>query len=83
MKEILSNPSKYGFNFNKNHLYESVPTYKIEVDSVVTDFSQFAKRFGINYKILKIHNPWLRENQLNNKSRKMYTIEIPKEGFYK
>jgi membrane-bound lytic murein transglycosylase D len=83
MKEILSNPSKYGFNFNKNHLYESVPTYKIEVDSAVTDFSQFAKRFGINYKILKIHNPWLRENQLNNKSRKMYTIEIPKEGFYK
>lgn len=82
LKEILSNPSKYGFNFNKSHLYKEVPTYKVEVDTAVTDFAQFAKRFGINYKILKLHNPWLREPHLNNKSRKSYLIEIPKEGFY-
>lgn len=83
LKEILSNPNKYGFNFNTSHLYKPVPTYKIEVDSAVTNFSQFAKRFGVNYKILKLHNPWLREPHLNNKSRKSYIIEIPKEGFYK
>ncbi len=83
LKEILSHPDKYGFNFNKSDLYKSVPTYEIEVDSAVTDFSQFAKRFGINYKILKLHNPWLREKRLNNKSGKSYTLEIPKEGFYK
>ena len=83
LKEILSHPDKYGFNFNKSDLYQQVPTYKVEVDTAVTDFSKFAKRFGINYKILKLHNPWLREPHLNNKSRKSYTIEIPKEGFYK
>ena len=83
LKEILSHPDKYGFNFNKSDLYKSVPTYKIEVDSAVTNFSQFANRLGINYKILKLHNPWLREKHLNNKSRKLYTIEIPKEGYYK
>jgi len=83
LKEILNNPSKYGFNFNNGDLYNYIPTYKVEVDTAVTDFSAFAKRFGINYKILKIHNPWLRERHLNNKSRKKYTIEIPKEGYYK
>ena len=83
LKEILSHPSKYGFNFNKSDLYKHIPTYKVEVDTAVTDFSQFAKQFGINYKILKIHNPWLREGHLNNKSRKLYKIEIPKEGYYK
>ncbi|MUU78249.1 lytic transglycosylase domain-containing protein [Winogradskyella endarachnes] len=82
LKEILSHPDKYGFNFNSSHLYKKVPTYKVEVDTAVADFSQFAKRFGINYKILKLHNPWLREPHLNNKSRKSYFIEIPKEGFY-
>ncbi|MCB0400111.1 MAG: lytic transglycosylase domain-containing protein, partial [Winogradskyella sp.] len=71
LKEILNNPSKYGFNFNKSDLYKYIPTYKVEVDTAVTDFSKFAKRFGINYKILKIHNPWLREGHLNNKSRKL------------
>ena len=83
LKEILNNPTKYGFNFNKDHLYKPIPTYKIEVDTAVTDFTQFAERFGINYKLLKLHNPWLREKHLNNKSRKMYQIEIPKEGYYK
>ena len=77
LKEILNNPSKYGFNFNNGDLYNYIPTYKVEVDTAVTDFSAFAKRFGINYKILKIHNPWLRENKLNNKSRKIYEIRIP------
>jgi hypothetical protein len=82
LKEILSHPDKYGFNFNSSHLYKEVPTYKVEVDTAVTDFAKFAKRFGINYKILKLHNPWLREPHLNNKSRKSYLIEIPEEGVY-
>lgn len=82
LKEILSNPNKYGFNFREKDLYTSVPTYKLEVDTAVADFSKFAQRFGVNYKILKIHNPWLREGHLNNTSRKLYYIEIPKPGHY-
>lgn len=82
LKEILSNPSKYGFNYRDKDLYNTVPTYKVEVDTAVTDFASFAQKFDINYKILKLHNPWLREPHLNNKSRKAYYIEIPKEGYY-
>nr|WP_298500272.1 lytic transglycosylase domain-containing protein [uncultured Algibacter sp.] len=82
LKEILSNPKKYGFNFRDKDLYTNVPTYRVEVDTAVTDFTQFAQRFGINYKLLKLHNPWLREPHLNNKSRKQYYVEIPKEGYY-
>ncbi len=82
LKEILSHPDKYGFNFREKDLYSHIPTFKVEVDTAVTDFTQFAEKFGINYKILKLHNPWLREPHLNNKSRKQYFIEIPKEGYY-
>ncbi|WP_248723887.1 lytic transglycosylase domain-containing protein [Seonamhaeicola sp. ML3] len=82
LKEILSHPNKYGFNFRDKDLYTNIPTFKVEVDTAVTDFSMFAQEFGINYKILKLHNPWLRERHLNNKSRKRYEIEIPKEGYY-
>ncbi len=83
IREILNNPKKYGFNFEESHLYNSIPTYNVEVDTAVTNFADFAKEFKINYKILKIHNPWLREAHLNNKSRKKYTIKIPKDGYYK
>jgi len=81
-KEILSNPEKYGFNFDQKDLYTAVPTYKVKVDSAVTDFPAFAKQFGINYKILKIHNPWLRDTYLRNASKKEYFIEIPEQGHY-
>jgi len=82
LKEIMSHPKQYGFNYRDQDLYTHIPTYKVEVDTAVTDFVKFAEHFGINYKILKIHNPWLREPHLNNKSRKQYYIDIPKEGYY-
>ncbi|WP_224491203.1 lytic transglycosylase domain-containing protein [Robertkochia flava] len=82
LKEILSDPDKYGFKFDQDDLYQNIPTRKLPVDTAVTDFADFAKSFNINYKILKIHNPWLREAHLNNKSRKQYYIEIPEEGYY-
>lgn len=82
IKEIISHPDKYGFNFREKDLYTSIPTYKVEVDTAVTDFVKFSEKFDINYKILKLHNPWLREAHLNNKSRKQYYIQIPEKGYY-
>ena len=82
LKEILTHPDTYGFNFREKDLYSNIPTYKVEVDTAVSDFTKFAEGFGINYKILKIHNPWLRDRFLNNKSRKKYLIDIPKKGYY-
>ncbi len=83
LKEILNNPKKYGFNFTEDQLYKTVPTYNVKVDTAVKDFPAFARKFDINYKILKIHNPWLREAFLNNKSGKKYEIQIPEKGVYK
>lgn len=83
LKEILSNPNKYGFYFNENQLYKDIPTKKMKVDTAVTDFAAFANNLDINYKILKIHNPWLRDSYLNNKSGKAYYLDIPEKGYYK
>lgn len=82
VKRLLEEPQQYGFQYNSDHLYQRIPTRKLKVDTVVRDFVAFAEKFGINYKILKIHNPWLREGHLNNSSRKEYTIAIPEPGYY-
>lgn len=79
LKEVLTNPESYGFKFEKEDLYTLRKTKKIIVDSTITNIALFAKKFGINYKELKTHNPWLRENKLNNKSKKIYEIKIPVE----
>ena len=83
IKEILTNPDKYGFVIGEKDLYTNVPTFQVEVDTAVSSFADFANRYGISYKILKRHNPWLREPHLNNASRKKYQIAIPMKGYYK
>lgn len=80
VKLILNSPEKYGFNLRKNDLYPPIPTYTVKVDTAVKDFADFAKEQGINYKILKYFNPWLRENYLTNSSGKSYFIKIPKKS---
>lgn len=82
IKEILSNPDKYGFEIEKADLYSAVPTFQVEVDEPILSMADFAQEYEINYKILKRHNPWLRQPHLNNASRKKYTIEIPNKGYY-
>lgn len=77
VKEILSNPSKYGFIFDKEDLYTEDETKTIQVDSTIANIAVFSKKLGTNYNVLKLHNPWLRENNLNNSSKKQYEIKIP------
>jgi len=81
-KEIMSNPKTYGFNFREKDLYTMVPSFNVEVDKSIDDLAAFALEYEINYKILKIHNPWLRETKLNNRSGKKYQIEIPHKGHF-
>lgn len=83
IKEILKDPETYGFKIEEEDLYQNVPTFQVEVDTAVSSFAEFARNYGISYKILKRHNPWLREPHLNNSSRKKYQISIPMKGYYK
>ena len=82
IKEILSNPGKYGYHFREKDLYPQVVSHTITVDTSISNLAAFAKNLDINYRILKLHNPWLRRNYLPNKSGKKYTIVIPDSGYY-
>ena len=78
LKEIMKAPDKFGFTVPNQDLYELYPTRKLEIDSTVTNLADFAIRQGVNYKILKLYNPWLRDSKLENKTKKKYLIELPK-----
>ena len=78
VKEIMENANNYGFIFQENDLYKPYEIKKIEIDTAISNITDFSKKMGINYKTMKLHNPWLLENHLNNKSRKKYIFKIPK-----
>ncbi|PZX12967.1 transglycosylase-like protein with SLT domain [Breznakibacter xylanolyticus] len=77
VKEIMSYPDKYGFNLTESDLYAPITTSSIEVSDAITNFADFAKQNGTNYKTLKNLNSWLRDTKLTNLSKKTYQIKIP------
>jgi membrane-bound lytic murein transglycosylase D len=83
MKTIFQHPQEYGFDIDEDDLYLPLPTHEITISGPVNDLADFAIARGINYKILKMYNPWLRDNVLTNEQNKTYTIELPVEGSIK
>lgn len=77
LKEIFSNPDKYGFDLNEADLYQPYNTREVVVDSTIKDLALFANNQGVSYKTLKILNPWLRDTELKNRSGKKYLIKLP------
>jgi len=80
LKYILQYPERYGFNINADEKYKPLEYYEVKLDGSVSDFADYAKSLGINYFLLKMYNPWLRDNYLSNKTKQVYKIKLPKEG---
>lgn len=80
MKEIIGRPKVYGYMLRKKDLYPPIQTKRMIIDSAIHNLADFALSQNINYKVLKLFNPWLRANTLSNPEHKKYVIEIPKNG---
>lgn len=80
LKYILQNPEKYGFDIKEEEKYKPIEFTEVILDSSAEDLADYASSLGINYFILKMYNPWLRDNYLTNKTRTAYTIKLPSEG---
>lgn len=81
LKDIMMHPAQYNFNLQPSDMYPVIPVKTVAVTTAVPDLAVFAKEQGINYKILKIHNPWLRDRKLDVIAGKTYTFEIPLSGY--
>lgn len=81
IKAIFENPGDYMFSLKNKDFYPPIPTYEVSVDTAVKSWADFAFQYGINYRILKEFNPWLRQSYLTNKEARTYTIKIPKKEY--
>jgi membrane-bound lytic murein transglycosylase D len=77
LKLIMENPEKYNLFVSEDEKYPLIQTREVEITGRVVDFADFAIEQGINYKLLKDFNPWLRDNFLTNSGGKKYTVKIP------
>lgn len=77
MKALMENPAALGYHLNADQLYQPYEYEIVKVSEPVEDWQQWAKDHGINYMILREHNPWIRSKTLPNKSGKTYEVKIP------
>jgi len=80
MKLIMEDPPAYGYDLKEDDLYKPLKYNEVKLDTSVTDFADYAATLGINYKTLKLYNPWLRDTFLKNKNNIAYKIKVPEEG---
>ncbi len=79
VKHIFENPAGSGFHFRKSDLYQPLDYRTVIVDKPIANLAQFAIENGTNYKTLRLLNPWLRRDELPNRSGKKYEIKLPKK----
>ncbi|MBR2202419.1 MAG: hypothetical protein IJ894_17075 [Bacteroidales bacterium] len=76
LKLVMQNPEKYGFVYKEKDLYPEIKTRTIEVDTAINDLYEFGRQQCVNYKMLKMLNPWLRDTKLTNRHGKKYQIKV-------
>lgn len=76
IKLILENPEKYGFNIPLVQRYPPLKVNPIQIKKSISNLSEWALTKGINFKILRKLNPWIKTTKLTIKN-KYYTLLLP------
>jgi membrane-bound lytic murein transglycosylase D len=76
-KEIMQDPSKYGFYLDSDDYYNQQETSIVEVNGAA-NWGDFAAQYGTSYRVLKALNPWIVGNFLSNGAHKAYMVRVPR-----
>ena len=80
IKEIHTDPQKYGFFLDQIDLYDPMNNvYQVLIEEPQESLADFAHKYGTTYRELKRYNPWLINHRLTRIEGKNYYIEIPKK----
>jgi hypothetical protein len=79
LKLIMGQPKAYGFLLGDDERYQPYVAKPVQIDTTIGDLPAFAIQQKINYKLLKLHNPWLDSDdyRLVVPKGKSYTLLIP------
>ena len=78
IKEIMKNPAKFGFYLQPDEYYRPLDDVAVvSVTESIPSLAEFAQKYGISYRMLKVYNPWLTTGSLTVSGKKDYIIKIP------
>ena len=78
LKEVMENPERYGYNLDRVQGYSPINSRTVTIAESIPDLPQYALDQGINYKILKLYNPWIKEYKLTVSDQiPSYELRLP------
>ncbi|MBK7691505.1 MAG: lytic transglycosylase domain-containing protein [Bacteroidetes bacterium] len=77
LKYILDNQDKFGFRLTNDVVYHPLNLRKETISYGIGNLVAYAKSKGTDYKSIRMLNPWIRSNSLNNSKGRTYTILLP------
>jgi len=78
LKELMTYPETYGYYLDPQDYYPELSDFStVEQTTTVENLGDFAAKYGISYRQLKVYNPWMKSTRLPNASGKRYEIKIP------
>ncbi|MFY0626509.1 MAG: lytic transglycosylase domain-containing protein [Reichenbachiella sp.] len=79
LKNMLENPSNYGFDIPTEEKYFLPKTKSVEISKSIVDLHEFAKTNNVSYYQLRYLNPWIRNYQLPVRPGQKFEIKLPIE----
>lgn len=77
LKEVLSNPQKYNYDFSPEQGYQPLATRAYPVTTSIPDLPKFALEQGTNYKTLRNYNPWIKGYKLTVAPGREFVLQLP------
>lgn len=79
-KTLFADPGHFGIRRKSMKYYPKMQVKIIKVDTAISDLYHFSKAIKCNVADLKLLNPWLIQDYLNNPSGKKFEFKIPKKN---
>lgn len=77
-KTLLSSPIHFGIKKSKIKYNSKIPVKTYIIDSSITNIQFLAKKLKCSKAQIKLLNPWLVSDELNNPDHHKFTFKIPK-----
>jgi len=76
LKNLLENPSKYGFDIKDEEKYTLTNTDTVVIQNSVDDWHEFAQKHQMTYYQLKKLNPWVRAYKMKLASGQELKVKV-------
>ena len=73
-KELLTKPREYGFFITDP--YAPIDCSLVEVEGSVPNWGEWAQRYGMSYRMLRVLNPWIKAENLTNANHHRYIVKV-------